>query len=241
MARFPDPWNAPSWDGPLARGGDLSARTLLAAYSLGFFPWFNEGDPIYWWNPDPRCVLFPDDFHISARSGRKIRNSGFKITLDTAFSEIIRECAAPRPEQQQTWITPEMITAYENLFRLGYAHSIETWLNGELVGGLYGIALCKFFFGESMFHRVKEAGRAALAALVKLLEYENFLFMDCQQDSPHMLAMGACVIPRIKFLHILEQGLIPCKTDNRFCPWNPVLTDYSYDNETGRWIGKESI
>lgn len=202
QARFPNPERAPA-DGLLAYGGDLEPQTLLAAYSQGIFPWYSEGDPILWWSPDPRCILFLDAFHISARSRRKIRNSGFQYSVDRAFKEVMQSCSQPREEDGGTWLLPEMQTAYGLLHELGFAHSVEIWQSKKLVGGIYGVSLGNAFFGESMFRLVPEASRAALLCLVTLMKQHGFSFLDCQLESPHMLAMGATEIPRKQFLEMV--------------------------------------
>lgn len=203
---FPNPEKAPA-DGPLAYGGDLTPATLISAYSQGIFPWYSADSPILWWSPDPRCLLFPADFHISSRSLRKIRHSNFTFSTDQAFARVIAACAAPRARQQGTWILPEMQAAYNGLHKLGFAHSVEIWQYGNLVGGLYGVALGHVFFGESMFHRVDEAARAALCCLVSILSVFQYLFLDCQQDTPHMLAMGAKTVERKKFLALVQKAI----------------------------------
>lgn len=207
LARFPDLETAPSGEMPLAWGGNLEPLTLLAAYSRGFFPWFNEGDPILWWSPDPRCVLLPRNFHLPRRSRRYLGKLDFQITFDRDFARVIRECAQKRRDQDGTWITKDIIFAYTRLHEAGYAHSVETWQNGRLAGGLYGLALGKAFFGESMFHLASEASRAALACLVQKLIEKDFALIDCQQESSHMLAVGAEMLPRKCFLQLLDNAL----------------------------------
>lgn len=202
--RFPDPEKAPA-DGLLAYGGNLEPQTLLDAYRHGIFPWYSEGDPILWWSPDPRCVLLPANFAISQRSRRKIRNSGFQFSVDRAFSEVIQACALPRADGCGTWLLPEMQLAYTELHTLGFAHSIEIWQHGRLVGGLYGVAIGNAFFGESMFRLASEASRAALHCLVALMNRLGMSFLDCQVVSPHMLAMGAMEIPRKRFLKMVKE------------------------------------
>lgn len=198
---FPNPENAPA-SGLLAAGGDLLPQTLLTAYAHGIFPWYGEGDPILWWSPDPRCALWLDQFRISRRSQRKIRHSNFTCSCDTAFGAVISACAA---RSEGTWLLPEMQAAYLRLHELGYAHSVEIWQEQKLVGGVYGLALGQVFFGESMFRRASEASRAALCGLVALLRQKDFRLLDCQQASPHMLAMGACQLPRAVFLRNLRE------------------------------------
>lgn len=204
--QFPDPEMARP-DGLLAFGGDLEPATLLQAYSLGIFPWYNEGEPILWHAPNPRCVLFPADFTISKRSLRKIRNSNFTFSFDRAFSQVLVGCAAPRPKQSGTWLIPEMQAAYLNLHLLGFAHSVEIWQQDKLVGGLYGLCLGATFFGESMFRKVSEASRAALVCLIELMRRLGFHLLDCQQATPHMLAMGARELPRWEFRDRIKRGM----------------------------------
>lgn len=193
--------------GLLAVGGDLSPRRLLRAYGGGIFPWYGEGEPILWWSPDPRFVLFPDGFHVGS-SLKKIINRGiFKLTFDRAFSEVINGCALPRPHQEGTWITPAMRDAYIALRRFGYAHSLEAWKDGKLAGGLYGISLGRCFFAESMFHAEDNASKVALAALAASLKKMDFVLIDCQVPTPHLTGWGARSIPRRRYLKLLRSGL----------------------------------
>ena len=195
-------------DGLLAVGGDLSVERLLLAYRSGIFPWYSDGDPILWWSPDPRMLLFPEDFHIAKRLERTIKQGVFEARMDTAFDEVIDGCAAARgPKRESTWITGEMREAYCRLHREGYAHSVETWLNGELVGGLYGVSLGACFFGESMFSRVPNASKVAIAALVRQVSRWDFPFIDCQLHNPHLDSLGAREVPREEFLHMLQSAL----------------------------------
>lgn len=203
--RFPNPETADDY-GLVATGGNLSLSLLLEAYQQGIFPWPHPGCPLLWFSPDPRCVLFPEKFHISRRSERKIRNSGFKITFNTDFAAVISACAKLR-EDDGTWITSKMIAAYAKLHRAGFAQSVEVWSEAGLAGGLYGVCMGRAFFGESMFHIVPEASRAALQALVGEASRLGFLFIDCQQETPHMLAMGAETAPRSEFLELLAKAL----------------------------------
>ena len=192
-------------NGLLAAGADLSPQRLIAAYRQGIFPWFGEGEPILWWSPDPRMVLFPAELKIS-RSLRKILNQGgFEVRADTAFRETMLGCAAPRPEQKGTWISEEMIAAYCALHQLGVAHSIETWVDGELVGGLYGVALGRLFFGESMFSRVSGASKIALVHLARQLERWGFGMIDCQMKTAHLASLGAREIQRSEFARKLQE------------------------------------
>lgn len=206
--QFPDPENALA-NGLVAYGGNLSPLTLLSAYGQGIFPWYSESEPILWWSPNPRCILFPHSFHISARSLRKIRNSGFSFSIDSAFKEVMTGCAMPRKTSEGTWLLPEMQDAYGQLFDLGCAHSLEIWLEKRLVGGIYGVVMGQVFFGESMFRLAPEASRAALLCLVSLMRKLDMAFLDCQQATPHMLAMGAVKIPRRIFLDMLSDHLSP--------------------------------
>ncbi|MCX6553771.1 MAG: leucyl/phenylalanyl-tRNA--protein transferase [Candidatus Aminicenantes bacterium] len=200
----------PSRAGPaglLALGGDLSPQRLLRAYGRGIFPWYEEGQPILWWSPDPRFVLFPAEIHV-ARSLRKILDKNiFRLSFDRAFGEVIAGCARPRFGQGGTWITPEMRRAFITMHRLGYAHSIEAWHGGQLAGGLYGISLGRCFFAESMFHNEANASKAALIALALFLRKMEFVLIDCQLHSPHLAAWGARPIPRRQYLEWLRGGL----------------------------------
>ncbi|WP_457624726.1 leucyl/phenylalanyl-tRNA--protein transferase [Persephonella sp.] len=204
---FPDPYTAPA-DFPLAFGGDLSPERLIFAYSLGIFPWYSEGEPIMWWFPDPRMVLFPEKLKVSRSLKKVIKNRGFEVRFDTDFERVIRMCASvKRKGQTGTWITEEMIEAYTNLHNLGYAHSVETYLDGKLVGGLYGVAIGGAFFGESMFHLVPDASKVAFVKLVHRLTDMGFDVIDCQQSTPHMARFGAEEIPRERFLDILKHSV----------------------------------
>jgi len=204
---FPPPEEAEP-DGLLAVGGDLSSARLLLAYELGIFPWYSEGQPILWWSPDPRLVLEPAEFHSSHRL-RQILNQGtFKVTFDQAFEPVIRACAAtPRPGQDGTWITPEMEKAYIRLHKEGFAHSVETWLDGELAGGIYGVSLGRCFFGESMFSHKSNGSKVALARLIERLKAWDFHLLDAQVATRHMISLGAKEIPRAAFLKRLKEAL----------------------------------
>ena len=191
-------------NGLLAAGGDLTTARLLDAYRHGIFPWFNAGEPILWWSPDPRMVLFPVEFKIS-RSLRKIlRNKTYEVRTDTAFEVVMRACAAPR-KGQGTWIHEDMIAAYCELHRMGIAHSVETWQEDELVGGLYGISIGRMFYGESMFSSKADASKVALAHLAVQLECWNFGMIDCQMNTPHLASLGAREIPRTEFIRRLQE------------------------------------
>ncbi len=194
---FPDIVEA---SGLLAAGGDLAPRRLLFAYSKGIFPWYNENQPILWWSPDPRCVLVPERFHRSRSLLRSIRSQGFRFTLDTAFDRVIRACAQPSGRRPQTWINEDMIAAYTRLYRLGFAHSVETWKGERLAGGLYGVAIGRIFFGESMFSSVSDSSKAALSFLAARLDETGYDLIDCQVTSDHLLSLGAEEIPRDEFI-----------------------------------------
>lgn len=207
--RFP-PVELASRDGLLAVGGDLSVERLIEAYKNGIFPWYNEGQPILWWSPDPRAVLFPAELRVS-RSLRKTARSGkFRVTLDRCFADVMRACAGPRRQQPDggTWITPAMLAAYCELAERGYAHSVETWEGDRLVGGLYGVALGSAFFGESMFSRVSDASKVALLYAVRQLERWGYTIIDCQLPSPHLQRLGSRSIPRARYLALLKNALV---------------------------------
>ncbi|MDD5058513.1 MAG: leucyl/phenylalanyl-tRNA--protein transferase [Sideroxydans sp.] len=191
-------------NGLLAAGGDLSPARLLDAYRHGIFPWFSEGDPILWWSPDPRMVLFPHEFKISHSLRKTLRNGRHEVRFDTAFERVMRACAAPREGASGTWILDDMVAAYCELHRMGFAHSVETWLDGELVGGLYGMALGRMFYGESMFSRRTDASKIALAHLAAQLKRWDFGMIDCQMHTPHLASLGAREIPRSEFIARLE-------------------------------------
>lgn len=192
-------------NGLLAAGGDLSPDRLLTAYRLGIFPWFTEGEPILWWSPDPRMVLFSDELVISRSLRKTLRRHAYEIRVDTAFTDVMRACAAPRPGQPGTWIHPDMIRAYTTLHQMGMAHSVETWVEGTLVGGLYGVAIGRVFFGESMFARVSNASKLALAYLVRHVQRRGFGMIDCQIHTAHLASLGARDITRMEFSHRLEE------------------------------------
>lgn len=193
--------------GILAFGGDLSPERLLLAYQMGIFPWYNEEDPILWWSPDPRFVLFPNELKVSKSMRPYFNQKKFELTCDQAFEEVIRDCQAPRDGQHfGTWITEDMVNAYNRLHELGYAHSVEVWQNGEMVGGLYGIALGKCFFGESMFSKVSNASKFGFIILTQKLEKLGFWLIDCQQQTGHLESLGARAIPRRDFLEILKKN-----------------------------------
>ena len=204
---FPDPERAEP-DGLLAVGGDLSPRRLLAAYERGIFPWFSEKGPILWWSPDPRLVLRPEWLHLPRSLARTLRRGRYAVRADTAFAEVIARCAAARrPGQRGTWITPEMIAAYERLHRMGFAHSFEAWEGEGLAGGLYGVSLGGAFFGESMFSERPDASKAAFAASVPWLADRGVALVDCQVRTEHLVRFGAREIPRAAFLAELRRAL----------------------------------
>ncbi|MGQ9744625.1 MAG: leucyl/phenylalanyl-tRNA--protein transferase [Dissulfurimicrobium sp.] len=202
---FPPPGLARP-DGLLAIGGDLSPERLIAAYRLGIFPWYGPGEPILWWSPDPRLILYPGKLHVSRRLQRTMRLGRFEITFDHAFDEVIRACRETRIKAGEgTWICEEMIEAYSRLYEMGIAHSSEAWLEGRLVGGLYGVAIGRVFFGESMFSMVKDASKVAFVTLVRQLEVWGFELIDCQVTTRHLISLGAQEIPRKDFLTSLAK------------------------------------
>lgn len=204
---FPPPHFARK-DGLLAIGGDLSRERLLLAYRKGIFPWYSNGEPILWWSPDPRLVLYPEELRISRSLKKTIRKDRFLITMDQAFFRVIKSCAETRLNKEQpTWIVPEMINAYRQLHESGFAHSVEAWHEGKLAGGLYGLALGKCFSGESMFTRVTDASKVAFVYLVTFLKYAGFQMIDCQVKTSHLMSFGAREIPRKNFLQQLEKTL----------------------------------
>ena len=210
------PQDSPEWFPPLeqaldepagllAAGGDLSPARLLAAYQRGIFPWYSPGQPVLWWSPDPRAVLLPEEFRRSRSLGKTQRNGGFAVAIDTDFQATIDCCAAPRPHSLGTWITSEMRSAYVELHRLGYAHSVETWRGEQLVGGLYGVRLGGVFFGESMFSRERDASKVALARLVAVCRSNSIEVIDCQLSSRHLESLGARTLPRVQFQALLAR------------------------------------
>jgi leucyl/phenylalanyl-tRNA--protein transferase len=191
--------------GLLAAGGDLSPERLIAAYRGGIFPWYSPGQPVLWWSPDPRAVLFPEEFHCSRSLAKTLRNGGFSYSMDRDFAAVIDGCAAPRAASPGTWITSDMRAAYLELYHLGHAHSIEIWRGAELVGGLYGVRLGGVFFGESMFSRARDASKAALAHLVALCRRNSLAVIDCQLPSRHLTSLGSRTIPRSQFQALLRE------------------------------------
>jgi len=205
MAFFPDP-NSADERGLVMVGGDLRPERLLEAYSNGIFPWYNEGQPLLWWSPDPRAIIELDHLHVSRRLQRTMRGPRFRVSVNEAFVDVMRGCADRR---EGTWITRDMLHAYTRLHRLGYAHSVETWREGELVGGIYGLAIGAFFAGESMFHRDSDASKVALATLFERLRDGGYELFDTQMVTPHTCRMGAIEIPRAVYLRRLQAAI--CK------------------------------
>lgn len=198
-------------NGLLAAGADLSPERLLSAYRQGIFPWFADDEPILWWSPHPRCVMHPNRIHISKSLRKRIRRGDFEISFDSDFAAVIKACAEPRPGQPETWITEEIQQAYINLHKLGHAHSVEVRINGELAGGLYGIAIGKLFFGESMFSYSTDASKIAYAYFAKQLQKWGYALIDCQVYNDHLASLGAEVIPRAEFKGYLDRYLdTPC-------------------------------
>ncbi len=197
--------------GLLAVGGDLSAERLLLAYSLGIFPWFNPGEPILWWSPDPRCVLFPDKLHVSRSLRRFMRRTPYRISFNENFAGVIYWCSRLRAglDGSGTWITPERKHAYTALHQLGFAHSVEYWEGDDLAGGLYGVCIGRCFFGESMFSRSRNASKVVLVHLLEYLRQKDFVLLDCQQTTDHLLSMGAEEVSRQQFQLCLQQAEVP--------------------------------
>lgn len=213
---FPSPEFAEP-DGLLAIGGDLHPARLVAAYSMGIFPWFTEGDPFLWWSPAPRLVLYPAEFHLPRRLKRLLAGKTFTVSADTAFAEVIAGCAAtPRRGENGTWITPAMQQAYIRLHELGFAHSIECWHEGQLAGGLYGVCLDRIFFGESMFTRISNASKVALATLAQHALCLNISLIDCQMVTDHLLRFGARELSRETFQAQLEAGIDQCRPQEKW-------------------------
>lgn len=193
-------------NGLLCAGGDLTPQRLVTAYLKGIFPWYSPGEPILWWSPDPRMVLFPAEFRLSRSLRKTLRNKDYRVRLDTRFKAVIEACArTKRKDQTGTWIAPEIQAAYIKLHELGYAHSVETWVDDRLVGGLYGIAIGKMFYGESMFAHATDASKIALAHLVRFLADNGFGLIDCQMNTAHLASLGAREIPRTEFTDHLRR------------------------------------
>ena len=208
-------------NGLLAAGGNLSAARLLDAYSHGIFPWFNAGEPILWWSPDPRMVLVPGEFKISRSLRKTLRSKNYEVRTDSAFGQVMRACAAPRGKQAGTWIHEDMIAAYTELHQMGIAHSVEIWMNGQLVGGLYGVSIGRMFFGESMFSRVTDASKIALAHLASQLQRWGYGLIDCQMNTPHLASLGAREMPRAEFILRLKELI----------HYPQPLTQWQFDHE----------
>ncbi len=202
-------------DGLLAAGGDLNPQRLINAYRNGIFPWFDDQQPILWWSPDPRCVLIPEQLYVSRSLRKQIRQRQFKVTLDQQFSAVIQACAEPRNDNEGTWITTEMQQAYIKLHKLGVAHSVEVWQDNQLVGGLYGLAIGKLFFGESMFSRRSNASKVGYATLVEQLKRWGYALVDCQVHSEHVESLGAQMISRAEFIQLLTAN-VDQKIDHRW-------------------------
>ena len=219
--QFP-PLEEATVEGLLAIGGDLSSERLLAAYRKGIFPWYNPGQPILWWSPDPRTVLYPNRLRISRSLRKSLRHRHFHITTDKAFDRVIVGCAESKRDGTVTgtWITADMRSAYLNLYQLGYAHSVETWQHNRLVGGLYGVAIGGIFFGESMFSVNRDASKVALAGLVSQLLQLEFRLIDCQLPSTHLFSLGAQSIPRMEFVEELQLGI---NTKQMSIPWELAI------------------
>ena len=209
-------------DGLLAVGGDLTVARLLAAYRRGIFPWYSAGQPILWWSPDPRMVLFPEKLHVSRSLRKTLRRNRFRLTVDHDFEAVIAACAEPRRDEAGTWITEEMRLAYIRLHRAGHAHSVEAWEGDRLVGGLYGVAIGRVFFGESMFSRVSDASKVAFACFVRHLAASGFELVDCQVHSAHLASLGAETIPRHRFTTLLDRL---CEVPSPVTQWRQVLPE----------------
>ncbi len=209
-------------NGLLAMGGDLSPARLLDAYRHGIFPWFNPGESILWWSPDPRMVLVPGAVRVTRSLAKRMRNAGFELRVDTAFVEVMRACAAPREGAGGTWISPAMVAAYGRLFDAGYAHSVETWRDGHLVGGLYGVAIGRMFYGESMFSREPDASKVALVRLARQLAQWEFGLIDCQMETAHLASLGARTLPRAEFTTQLAELV---NLPHRPGPWHFDASD----------------
>lgn len=226
-APFPDVHRALRHpNGLLAAGGDLSPERLISAYRRGIFPWYSRGDPILWWSPDPRTVLFPDRIHISRSLRKRVRRGDLAVTMDRAFTAVIRACSAPRDGESGTWIVPEMRAAYEGLHRLGVAHSVEVWQEDALVGGLYGVAIGGVFYGESMFSHIDDASKVALVHLCRRLVDWGFGLIDCQMRTPHLLRLGAEELPRSRFTALLDHC---CSLPDRRGSWDDGALHLPFD------------
>lgn len=194
-------------DGLLAAGLELTPQRILDAYRQGIFPWFSEGQPVLWWSPDPRMVLVPSEIRVTPSMRKVLRNRPYEVGCDTAFEAVMRACAEPREGQAGTWISDHMIAAYGALHMQGWAHSVETWVDGELAGGLYGLALGKMFYGESMFSRARDTSKIALVHLARYLESQGYALIDCQMNTAHLASMGGREIARSEFCRVLSQSV----------------------------------
>lgn len=207
-APFPDPRQCDHPDGLVAVGGDLSRTRLLTAYQCGIFPWYEPGGPILWWSPDPRAVLLPGQIHVPRRLARTLRQGRFEITIDRDFDAVIDGCAQARSDAAGTWITSEMMSAYRDLHRAGYAHSLEVRDRGQLIGGIYGVTRGRIFFAESKFHTRRDASKVALVSLLQHLLERDFALCDCQFWNPHLSQFGIRMLPRERFLDIVRAGVV---------------------------------
>ncbi|MEY4588585.1 MAG: leucyl/phenylalanyl-tRNA--protein transferase [Pseudomonadota bacterium] len=212
-------------NGLLALGGDLTPARLIEAYQRGIFPWYSEGQPILWWSPNPRVVMYPGEVHISGSLKKFLRKSPWRVRINQAFPQVLKHCAAPRADSHGTWLLDEMQRAYIQLHQQGVAHSIEVWADDELVGGLYGVALGRVFFGESMFSRRENGSKVALVALSQLLKQAHFVLIDCQVGNPHLFSMGALTLPRATF-----EALLQHPNHNTPPPW-PIWSEQSFPCE----------
>jgi leucyl/phenylalanyl-tRNA--protein transferase len=220
-------------DGLLCAGGDLSPARLLEAYRRGIFPWFSEGQPILWWSPDPRTVLYPAEFKVSRSLGKTLRNRGFTLTADRGFAEVMARCADPALRPEGTWISPQMRAAYQRLHELGHAHSIEVWDGPRLAGGLYGVALGRAFFGESMFSHERDASKVALCGLVQLMLARGGQLIDCQVASAHLASLGARSVPRRQFVRELAEAIPDLQPDASWRQSNIALQHPFMQNSRG--------
>ena len=226
---FPDPGSSEHPDGLVAWGGDLEPKRLLRAYRNGIFPWYGEGSPILWWSPEPRAVMLPGHADVSRRLARTLRQGRFCVSMDLAFCDVIDGCAAPRAEDEGTWITPELRAAFIQLHQQGHAHSFEVWMDGELAGGLYGLALGKIFFAESKFQRRRDASKIALVQLLRALQAWEFLLLDCQIWNPHLERLGVRLLDGVRFRRVLEVGT---EIEDRIGPWTRRLENWGKEADT---------
>lgn len=210
-------------NGLLAAGADLSAQRLKRAYHKGIFPWYSEGEPILWWSPDPRAVFFIDTFKVHKSVVKTLKKLDLTVTVNQDFLQVIEACAAPRNDDNGTWISDEMVTAYHELHQLGDAHSVEVWQSGQLVGGIYGVATGDIFCGESMFSRISNGSKIALSCLIKYLKPYNFKLIDCQIENPHLVSLGSAVISRELYLQLLDKSQLNQVDTN---VWRPQVLDW---------------